>query len=321
MSLVALLDEYRLAQQMQFDTESFLAYVKLATGECAPAFRMPTMTSHDPASQLANAVVLSASRLALVICTVAIGCEIFLVWADYDLNYSRGTSFGPLRRFFNIAREDGAASWFGVTQTMLIALTLCALHLGSRARPGATRLQRRGWLVLALFFAYMAFDDGTQFHERMGSVWGRVRAQVVTDDGPAGWATSLAALFPSYDWQFLFLPLFGAFGLFMLVFLWRELDTRGARGALLASIGLLACAIALDFVEGLPRAHPWNVIAAWSRDAGWKAFALEQFGRSGFDALRHFAKSLEEFVEMLAQTILWAALITRLDGYSFFFRR
>jgi hypothetical protein len=116
-------------------------------------------------------------------------------------------------------------------------------------------------------------------------------------------------------------PLFGALGLFMLVFLWRELDSRGARTALLASIGLLACAVALDFVEGLPRAHPWNVIATWSRDAGWKAFTMEQFGRPGFDALRHFAKALEEFIEMLAQTILWAALILRLGGHAFLFRR
>lgn len=281
------------------------------------------MPCHDRASTGADtsAVVVSASRLALAVCAAAVCCEVFLVWADYYLNYSRGTPYGPLRRFFNIAREDGAASWFAVTQTVLIALTLFALHLGSRARPGATRLQRWGWLVLTLFFAYMAFDDGTQFHERIGSVWGRVRAQAVTGEEPAGWGTGLAALFPSYDWQFLFLPLFGAVGLFMLAFLWGELDSRGARTALLASIGLLACAVALDFVEGLPRAHPWNVVTAWSRDAGWKAFAMEQFGRSGFDALRHFAKSTEEFIEMLAQTVLWAALIPRLGGHSYLFRR
>ncbi len=284
---------------------------------------MPDMPVHSSASRGANtnAVVLSASRLALVACGVAVACEVFLVWADFYLNYSRGTPYGPLRRFFNIAREDGAASWLGVMQTVLIALTLLALHLGSRARPDATRLQRWGWLVLAASFAYMAFDDGTQFHERIGSVWGTSRERAMLDGEAGGWAARLATNFPSYNWQLLFLPLFGALGLFMLVFLWRELDSRGARTALLASIGLLACAVALDFVEGLPRAHPWNVIAAWSRDAGWKAFTMEQFGRPGFDALRHFAKAIEEFIEMLAQTILWAALILRLGGHAFLFRR
>lgn len=284
---------------------------------------MPAMPPTAPASRnaSADAVVLSTSGLALVACGFAVGCEVFLVWADYYFNYSRGTSYGPLRRFFNIAREDGAASWFGVTQTVLIALTLVALHLGSRSRPDATRLQRWGWLVLAIFFVYVAFDDGTQFHERIGSVWGSSRERAILDGEAPGWAARLAASFPSYNWQLLFLPMFVALGLFMFAFLWRELDSAGARAALLVSIGLLACAVALDFVEGLPRAHPWNVITAWSRDAGWKAFTMEQFGRSGFDALRHFAKSLEEFIEMLAQTLLWAALILRLGGYAFVFRR
>lgn len=280
---------------------------------------MPTHTPASPGTET-SAVVLSASRLAAATCAVAVSCEVFLVWTDYCLNYGRGTSFGPLRRFFNIAREDGAASWFGVTQTVLIALTLFALHLGSRARPDATRLQRWGWLVLGALFAYMAFDDGTQFHERIGSVWGSVRARAMADGDAAGSAAGLANFYPSYDWQFLFLPLFGALGLFMLAFLWRELGTRATRAALVGSVSLLACAVALDFVEGLPRAHPWNLITAWSHNAGWSAFAMEQFGRSGFDALRHFSKSLEEFIEMLAQTILWAALIPRLGRYAFIFR-
>ncbi len=251
-------------------------------------------------------VSISATRVAAWVFGVAVVCELFFVWADYALNYSRGTPYAPLRRFFNIAREDGVASWFGTTQTMLIALTFLLLHLGERIRPDASRLQRAGWLALACFFGYMAFDDGTEFHERMGSVWKAMRS-AEGSSRMAGWGT----LFPSYDWQFLFLPLFGAAGLFMAWFLWRELDWRAGRAALAASVGLLAVAVGLDFIEGLQSSHPLNLFAAWGRDPDVDAFAREHFRRSGAEAVRHFAKSLEEFFEMFAQTVLWAALIVR----------
>ena len=75
---------------------------------------------------------------------------------------------------FNTAREDGLASWFAVTQTLLIALTLWLIYSVAKAgrKPRAIVV---GWLVLALFFTYMAIDDGAQIHERLGSTFKALR--------------------------------------------------------------------------------------------------------------------------------------------------
>lgn len=62
---------------------------------------------------------------------------------------------------FNIAREDGLASWFAVTQTLFVALTLWLIYTLTK-RGGGSRSKVYGWLVLTLFFAYMAVDDGAQ---------------------------------------------------------------------------------------------------------------------------------------------------------------
>ena len=45
----------------------------------------------------------------------------------------------------------------------------------------------------------------------------------------------------------------------MLVFLWKELDTRSSRLVLVSAIGCLALAVVLDFFEGLEPDHALNV--------------------------------------------------------------
>ena len=50
-------------------------------------------------------------------------------------------------------------------------------------------------------------------------------------------------------------------GLFLLVFLWRELKPRHAGVLVLAALSCFAFAVGLDFIEGLDRDHPLNVYA------------------------------------------------------------
>lgn len=202
------------------------------------------------------------------------------------------------RDLFDNTSERGLGSWLAVTQTGFIALTLWGVaHL--HARLGASRGRRAGWIVLALFFAYLAFDDGTRFHERVGTAFAKTRAA----------ETGLGGAFPSYYWQLLFGPFFAGMGLFMLVFLWRELCIRKLRLMVVAALGLLALAVAMDFVEGLQETHPLNGL---SRLAAIGLLGLDTyllFGMSAMETMVHLARSVEESLEMMAMTTLWGAFL------------
>ncbi|MDX1515464.1 MAG: hypothetical protein R3288_01420 [Woeseiaceae bacterium] len=225
-----------------------------------------------------------------------VGAEVFFVLADHFINVERWSEYGPIRRFFNITREDGVASWFAVTQTWMVGLTAGLLALVARHQD-SPRWRRVGWLIISLFLMYMAMDDGAEFHERIGS---SVKAMVLGDQPPD--ASRAIGIFPSYTWQLVFLPIFGAFGLFLLWFLNRELDAARDKLLVVAAIGLLVLAVVADFFEGLDNdAHPLNLYARL-RDA-WGV-------SSGF--ILHYSKSIEEFFEMLSMSLLWLVFLRHL---------
>ncbi len=101
----------------------------------------------------ANAVVIPglSYRTITILFFCLLAAELFFVWADHVINIGRLIDQGPIRRFFNITREDAIASWFAVTQTWMLGLTAGLLYLVSRGRQHA-RWQRVGWAVLCLFF-------------------------------------------------------------------------------------------------------------------------------------------------------------------------
>lgn len=235
-----------------------------------------------------------SKRLARGILVFCILAEIAFVALDYHVNYGKAIDIGPIRRIFNIAREDGLASWFGTTQTLLAGLTLWLIYLSVK-HQGGLRWRAAGWLVLALFFTYMAVDDGAQLHERLGS------AYQATKRG----AGSSLGLFPSYTWQLVFLPFFGALGLFTFLFLWQELRATASRALLVVAISCLVLAVGLDFVEGLDRNHRWNLYSWIAQHRELEQWSTGRFAQPAFETLRHFSKSVEEAIEMLANSILW----------------
>ena len=240
-------------------------------------------------------------RLAGRVLAVCLAIEVTLVALDYHVNYGRLSEIGAIRRLFNTAREDGLLSWFSVTQTAFVALTLWLVALTERWR-GADRWRVRGWLVVTAVFVWMAMDDGAKVHERVGTA-----TQVLAEHGSA--MGSVLATFPSYAWQVVFLPFFAAAGLFTLVFLWRELGDATGRALVLAGIGLFVVAVGMDFCEGLDRNHPWNPYAWLAGFQGVSAFTRARFHRAPYATLVHFSKSLEEFAEALANTLLWTAVL------------
>ena len=141
-------------------------------------------------------------------------------------------------------------------------------------------------MVCALFF-YMGVDDATKLHERLGSLF----RELVTnsDGGPgAGFLGQLFDVFPSYSWQFVLGPFAAAAGLFVVVFLMRQLPTPRLKMLMLLGIGLFVVAVGMDFVEGMDNNIMVEVADLFSTFPGRAV---------------HFSKSLEEFLEMAGTTI------------------
>ncbi len=237
-----------------------------------------------------------------------IGCiafEVFFVLIDAFITYGKLIDISPIRGLCNIAREDGLASWFMVIQTFMAGLTLWAIFLVERARL-STRWTRAGWGILALFFTVMAADDGAEIHERLGNTFLAVVYAAPSGEGPPSLGTRILDFFPSYPWQALLLPFFAGMGLFLLLFLWRKLDPPSSRIVIVAALGLFVVAVGLDFIEGLEKSHPWN-LHTWIET---------RFQVRDPYTVRHFSKSLEEFLEMLGITLLWMSFVKHLTRTS-----
>lgn len=234
-------------------------------------------------------------RLTSIFLIVLIGIELLFVIGDEIFNVRGVISYGPIRRLFNIALEDSVASWFAITQTWMLALTAAFIYLVVSADKGAC-WRRVGWALIALFFCYMAIDDGAKFHERIGST---VRRIVQGENADSG--TRQIGIFPSYTWQLVFMPMFSAFGLFLLWFLNKELQFLRDKWMVVVAIALLVLAVTADFFEGIEGPHPLNL-------QSWASTTWDVDRR----VIYHYSQSFEEFIEMVAISLLWVVFLRHL---------
>ena len=210
-------------------------------------------------------------RFLLYLFTFCVGIELALVYLDYAVNWHRGSGSKAIRRMFNITREDGLASFFAVFQTLAVAVVLWLiwwLHRQIRSSKAVVA----GWFFLAAFFTFIGVDDGAMIHERLGTVFSQSRGE---------------AELISYGWQYVVAPFFVVLGLLCFYLLWRQTDYKIRRIWILAAFGCLGLAVAIDFVEGMDQQYQ---------------LIQDMFGWS-YKTIRHFSKSVEEFLEMLGMTI------------------
>lgn len=243
------------------------------------------------------ALDLEAGRIVRAVVFTMLWLAAVVVVLDVWLYLGGGLEDDDLAGWFNATSERGLGSWLSVTQTVLIAVTLWVFAALLRA-GGRPRGRVIGWTALAAFFSYLALDDGTFLHERVGSAF--------ADSG----AAEAAGAFPSYYWQVVLGPAFVVAGLFMVVFLMREIQDRRLRAFVALAVVLMGAAVALDFVDGLEAGHPLNayawIAARWLPDA----YASAMFGMSGLEAVVHLSRAVEESLEMASMTLLWATFLS-----------
>jgi hypothetical protein len=95
---------------------------------------------------------------------------------------------------------------------------------------------------------------------------------------------------------------FGCVGVFMGLFLSRELKRSATRALAAAGIICFVAAVGLDFIEGMDKGHPWNLHTLIE-----EKYELESY------TVRHFSKVIEEMLEMLGTTFFWTAFLMHLS--------
>ncbi|QTA88510.1 DUF4126 domain-containing protein [Desulfonema magnum] len=246
-------------------------------------------------------IEVNTERIIRSLVIFCIAFEIFLVLLDGFINYGEYIDIRAIQRFCNIAREDSLASWFGTTQTLMVGLTLWLIVWIVR-HTSASKKTTLGWSVIASFFTYMAVDDGAEIHERMGTAFETMAKAARSAGDSSSWMAKLLDIFPSYPWQVLFLPLFGLMGLFIVIFLWRELNWKRPRVLIILALTCFVIAVGFDFIEGLDKKHTWNIHTLIRHEYGLKKYTV-----------RHFSKSAEEFIEMMGTTLFWLAFLSYLE--------
>lgn len=235
----------------------------------------------------AIAVQIDQDRLISRLFWALVAMEFLLFLADIFINRYELVPVGAIQRLVNITREDGIPNWFSSTQMLVVGVVLALTSFAVKKNPAAGAKKWLGWAVIAAFFLFMGFDDGTKFHERMGTAFQDFSRQWT-------WLQAISDSYPSYSWQMLFGPLFAGMGLFILVFLWQELDDKSLRKNLLRALGLYAAAVLLDFFEGVEK----YAVLEWNPYEG-----LSLLFATTTKSVRHYSKLVEEIIEMFGSTL------------------
>ena len=82
-------------------------------------------------------------------------------------------------------------------------------------------------------------------------------------------------------------------GIFLVLFLIREMPRPSDRARILGALACFALAMYMDFVEGMDEGYDRLTEAL-----GWTD-----------ETIRHFAKSIEEFIEMLGMTLFFITFL------------
>jgi hypothetical protein len=205
--------------------------------------------------------------------------EAVLTVIDFLFAYLDLIPSEAVQHLANLAREDGIGTWFSSTQAFCVGLAVLAIGLVEKA---TARPAWWGWMLIAAFFTYIAFDDAIEVHERLGSAVRRLTQSEIF--------------------------LFGGMGLFIVIFLWRRLADPRLRLGIGVALTCFVVAVGFDFVEGVEGAFEGMATAIGVRNYtvshGFKVTeeVLEMLGTTAF---------LVTFLWQLALTLADRPVIVR----------
>ncbi len=224
-----------------------------------------------------------AARYALCLCLGALGVILAL---DVGQHLAEIWYCEHIKDLSNVLLENSVGTWFSVVLNAGVGLAALGVAMVCR-RAGKARATTLAWSVIALFFLYVSLDDHLVLHERLAGGIGRV---LLT------YRASESYPFLTYEWIYLFAPLFALFGLFMLVFLFRQQTGLWNRALLVLALGVWAAAVALDAWEGA--GLPYEGV---QQSLGWSRLKF-----------RHGVMLVEEMLELLGSTLFLYLFLRRL---------
>ena len=229
---------------------------------------------------------LNFNRLIISVLIFCLAAEAIIFFLDIFLNLAELWYLEKFKKLSDVAMEKSFGTWFTVVQNFIVAIAALIVSLYYKS-ISAQKGRFLGWLLVALFFAYISLDDHLVLHERISGTL-----------GPAffNWLFGRTVTIPTYEWLFLLGPFFGAFGVFFLVFLYRQLNHKKYRLILIAGLLLWVLAVILDAWEGTSHAYEWIV-----KITGFKKIYI-----------RHSFMLVEEMLEMLGSTLFLYLFLSKI---------
>ena len=223
---------------------------------------------------------------------------LFLGLADVFLNFYEWIDSRAIQRLVNITKDDGLPNWFSSIQLLAIAIVLWIIMfvlLYSKPNIIRKKTEKIGWGISALFFTYLAVDDGSMLHESVGTAF-RNSIEARHEHSPSV-ISNLFDVFPSYGWQFVFVPIFGLIAIFMLFFLFKNLKTKNQMILIVLGFSCFVASVFIDFFEELDVSVYDGIISFFNTD---------------LDTVEHFSRLIEELFEMVGNTFLMFAFTQQL---------
>ncbi|MBV1876640.1 MAG: hypothetical protein KUG79_03250 [Pseudomonadales bacterium] len=244
---------------------------------------------------MSNNNTLSVNRITAVLLSASIAIALIILCLDIFFTHQHWLSIA-FRRIFIVTYEDSIGSWYSIVIALAVATVLWLTIYRLKQDFTTTDTTLRVYTALAVLMTYATVDDGAKIHERVGSAASEFWTNNTTG-AASGFLSELITAFPGYPWQVVYAPIIIIGGLLVLFLVFFDGSDRLSRLLLTLALGMFVCAVGIDFLEGAPNYTDIDWMNVINKDTPFR---------------RHYAKALEETLEMMGMACLWVAFVRKL---------